>query len=282
MTLTDLLDAPARPPAPGRPPLPVPRRRPAGVRALIQIGRLFSLGLDVIRLTFRRHFQWRELIEQFWFVASVSMLPAALVAIPFGAVIALQLGSLTLQIGAQSFTGAASVLAVIQQASPIVTALIIAGAAGSAICADLGARTIREEIDAMSVLGVSPIQRLVVPRVWATMAVALLLNGMVSVVGVAGGYFFNVVVQGGTPGAYLSSFSALAQLSDLWVGELKAVIFGFIAAVVAAYRGLNPAAGPKGVGDAVNQSVVITFLLLFSVNVVITTLYLQLVPGKGA
>ena len=282
MTLTDLLDAPARPPAPGRPPLPVPKRRSAGVRALIQIGRLFSLGLDVIRLTFRRHFQWRELVEQFWFVASVSMLPAALVAIPFGAVIALQLGSLTLQIGAQSFTGAASVLAVIQQASPIVTALIISGAAGSAICADLGARTIREEIDAMSVLGVSPIQRLVVPRVWATMAVALLLNGKVSVVGVAGGYFFNVVVQGGTPGAYLSSFSALAQLSDLWVGELKALIFGFIAAVVAAYRGLNPAAGPKGVGDAVNQSVVITFLLLFSVNVVITTLYLQLVPGKGA
>ncbi|MEO9240656.1 MAG: ABC transporter permease [Jatrophihabitantaceae bacterium] len=252
------------------------------MRALAEVGRLFALGLDVARLSFRRPFQVRELIEQFWFIASVSMLPAALVAIPFGAVIALQLGSLTLQIGAQSFTGAASVLAVIQQASPIVTALIIAGAGGSAICADLGARTIREEIDAMAVLGVSPIHRLVVPRVLATMAVALLLNGLVSVVGVLGGYFFNVIMQGGTPGAYLSSFSALAQLSDLWVGELKAVIFGFIAAVVASYRGLHPAPGPKGVGDAVNQSVVITFLLLFSVNVVITTLYLQLVPGKGA
>ncbi|MDQ2956150.1 MAG: ABC transporter permease [Actinomycetota bacterium] len=259
-----------------------PRRPPAASRALAEVGRLFALGLDVVRLTFRRPFQWRELVEQFWFIASVSMLPAALVAIPFGAVIALQLGSLTLQIGAQSFTGAASVLAVIQQASPIVTALIIAGAGGSAICADLGARTIREEIDAMAVLGVSPIQRLVVPRVLASMLVALLLNGMVSVVGVLGGYFFNVVMQGGTPGAYLSSFSALAQLSDLWVGELKAVIFGFIAALVASYRGLHPAPGPKGVGDAVNQSVVITFLLLFSVNVVITTLYLQLVPGKGA
>ncbi|MGI8666157.1 MAG: MlaE family ABC transporter permease [Jatrophihabitans sp.] len=258
-------------------------KKPSGpARALAEVGRLFALALDVVRLTFRRPFQVRELIEQFWFVASVSMLPAALVAIPFGAVIALQLGSLTLQIGAQSFTGAASVLAVIQQASPIVTALIIAGAGGSAICADLGARTIREEIDAMAVLGVSPIQRLVVPRVLAAMLVALLLNGLVSVVGVLGGYFFNVIMQGGTPGAYLSSFSALAQLSDLWVGELKAVIFGFIAGVVAAYRGLHPAAGPKGVGDAVNQSVVITFLLLFSVNVVITTLYLQLVPGKGA
>ena len=90
--------------------------------------------------------------------------------IPFGAVIALQLGNLTRQLGAQSFTGAASVLAVIREASPIVTALLIAGAGGSAICADLGARKIREEIDAMEVLGIDPIQRLVVPRVLASHA----------------------------------------------------------------------------------------------------------------
>ncbi|WP_086786067.1 MlaE family ABC transporter permease [Crossiella equi] len=242
---------------------------------------MFALGLDTTRAMFKRPFQFREFIQQCWFIASVTILPTALVAIPFGAVIALQLGSLTRQIGAQSFTGAASVLAVIQQASPIVTALLIAGAGGSAICADLGSRKIRDEIDAMEVLGVSPIQRLVVPRVLAAMLVAVLLNGMVSVVGVLGGYFFNVVMQGGTPGAYLASFSALAQLPDLWISEIKALIFGFIAGIVAAYRGLNPAGGPKGVGDAVNQSVVITFLLLFFVNFVLTTVYLQLVPAKG-
>ena len=285
MTLEELLDGD---PDHGRvgviaPPSAVTtyRRPSAPTRMFTQIGRLFALGLDVIRLVFKRPFQVRELIEQFWFVASVSVLPAALVAIPFGAVIALQLGSLTLQIGAQSFTGAASVLAVIQQASPIVTALMISGAAGSAICADLGARTIRDEIDAMAVLGISPVQRLVVPRVLAAMLVAVLLNGVVSVVGVVGGYSFNVLLQGGTPGAYLSSFAALAQPSDLWVGELKALIFGFVAGIVAAYRGLNPSPGPKGVGDAVNQSVVITFLLTFMINLAITTVYLELFPAKG-
>ncbi len=251
-----------------------------GAGALRETGRLFALGLDVAVNIFRRPFQTREFIQQCWFVASVTILPTALVAIPFGAVIALQLGSLTQQLGAQSFTGAASVLAIIQQASPLVTALLVAGAGGSAICADIGARTIREEIDAMEVLGVSPIQRLIVPRVLAAMLIALLLNGMVSVVGVLGGYFFNVILQHGTPGAYLSSFSALAQLPDLWIGEIKAVIFGFIAGVVAAYRGLHPAPGPKGVGEAVNQSVVITFLLLFLVNFVLTVIYLQLVPSK--
>ncbi|HEX9337648.1 MAG TPA: ABC transporter permease [Pseudonocardiaceae bacterium] len=250
-------------------------------RALRQTGRLFALGVSVVRLTFRRPFQFREFVEQFWFVASVTILPTALVSIPFGAVIALHLGSLTQQLGAESFTGAASVLAIIQQASPLVTALLVAGAGGSAICADIGSRSIREEIDAMEVLGISPIQRLIVPRVLAMMLVAVLLNGMVSVVGVLGGYFFNVILQGGTPGAYLASFSALAQLSDLWISEIKAIIFGFIAGIVAAYRGLHPAGGPKGVGDAVNQSVVVTFLLLFFVNFVLTAIYLQLVPAKG-
>jgi phospholipid/cholesterol/gamma-HCH transport system permease protein len=247
-----------------------------------QAGRLFALFLDVARLTFRRPFQFREFIQQAWFVASVTIIPTALVAIPFGAVIALQLGDLARQVGAQSFTGSASVLAIVREASPIVCALLIAGAGGSAICADLGSRKIRDEIDAMEVLGISPVQRLVVPRVLACTLVAVALNGLVCVVGVAGGYFFNVVLQHGTPGAYLSSFSALAQLPDLYTGELKAFIFGIIAAVVASYKGLNAGGGPKGVGDAVNQSVVITFLMLFFVNFVITAVYFQVVPAKGS
>ncbi len=251
----------------------------AGVR---QSGRLFALFLDVGRLTFRRPFQFREFIQQAWFIASVTILPTALVAIPFGAVIALQLGNLTRQLGAQSFTGAASVLAIIREASPIVCALLIAGAGGSAICADLGSRKIRDEIDAMEVLGISAVQRLVVPRVLACMVVAMALNGVVSVVGVGGGYFFNVVLQNGTPGAYLASFSSLAQIQDLWAGEIKALIFGAIAAIVAAYKGLNAGGGPKGVGDAVNQSFVVTFLLLFFVYFVLTAVYLQVVPAKGS
>jgi phospholipid/cholesterol/gamma-HCH transport system permease protein len=248
-----------------------------GVR---QAGSLFALFLDVGRMTFKRPFQAREFIQQAWFIASVTIFPTMMVSIPFGAVIALELGTLSRQIGAQSFTGAASVLAIIREASPIVCALLIAGAGGSAICADLGSRKIRDEIDAMEVLGISPVQRLVVPRVLACVLVAVALNGLVCVVGVAGGYFFNVVLQQGTPGAYIASFTALAQLPDLWIGLIKALIFGLIAAIVAAYKGVNAGGGPKGVGDAVNESVVITFLLLFIVNLVLSAIYLQLIPPK--
>ena len=274
---------PLRPAPAGTGPETANMTAPAPItRALTPVGRLFGLGVDVVRNTFRPPFQLREYIEQTWFVTKVSALPTALFTIPFGATIALLLADLTRQFGAQSQTGAGSVLAIVQQAAPIVTALLISGAGGSAVCADLGARTIREEIAAMEVLGISPVQRLVVPRVLAMATTAVVLNGLATVVGVAGGYFFNVVVQGGTPGAYIASFSAIAQVSDIVVSEIKAALFGFTAGIVAAYRGLNPPPGPKGVGDAVNQSVVISFVLVFLINLVLTSLYLELVPPKGS
>jgi phospholipid/cholesterol/gamma-HCH transport system permease protein len=192
----------------------------------------------------------------------------------------LQAGNFLVLFGSLDRLGGFFVLASVREFAPFVTAVILAGVAGTAITADLGARKIREELDAMMVLGIDPIQRLVVPRVLACMMVAVFLNGLVSVVGVAGGYVFNVVLQDGTPGAYLASFTALAQLPDLWQGMAKALIFGLIAAIVAAYKGMNAAGGPKGVGDAVNESVVITFMLLFVVNFVMSAIYFQLVPPK--
>jgi phospholipid/cholesterol/gamma-HCH transport system permease protein len=253
---------------------------PAGA-VLRETGSFAAMSLDTFRAMFKWPFQWREFIQQCWFVASVSILPTTLVSIPFGAIIALQVGGLVRQLGAQSLNGGASVIAVVREAGPIVTALLIAGAAGSAICADLGARKIRDEIDAMEVLGISALHRLVVPRVLATMVVSVLLNGLVSVVGVAGGYFFSVIVQHGSPGPYLASFTELAQLPDLIQAEIKAVIFGLVAGLVASYKGLTAGGGPKGVGDAVNQSVVFTFMLLFVINFVASSVYAAAVPQKG-
>jgi phospholipid/cholesterol/gamma-HCH transport system permease protein len=244
-------------------------------------GGLFAFMLDVTVALFRRPFQLKEFLQQAWFIVTVTIIPTALVSIPFGAVIALQVGGLIKQFGAQSFTGSASVLAVVREAGPIATALLIAGAAGSAIAADFGARKIREELDAMMVLGIDPIQRLVVPRVLACMLIAMFLNGLVSIVGVAGGYVFNVILQNGTPGAYIASFTALAQLPDMYQGLIKAVVFGYLAAIVASYKGMNAKGGPKGVGDAVNEAVVITFVMLFIVNFFISAVYIQLVPPKG-
>ncbi|MCW2781357.1 MAG: hypothetical protein JWR35_1806 [Marmoricola sp.] len=236
---------------------------------------------DVTKKVFTTPFQWREFIEQAWFITSVCLMPTILVSIPFGAVISLQVGNLTGQLGAQSFAGATAVLAVVREAAPIAAALIIAGAAGSAICSDMGARKIREEIDAMEVLGIDPIERLIVPRALATVFVSLMINGLVIGAGIGGGYFFTVVIQGGSAGAFLSSFTALASLPDLYISMVKAMVFGFLAAIVGAYKGLNAGGGPSGVGRAVNESVILAFMLLFFLNSIITAIYFQLVPQSG-
>jgi phospholipid/cholesterol/gamma-HCH transport system permease protein len=241
---------------------------------------MFALALDGLRRTWDVRQWWPEYVAQCWFVAKVTSVPVVLVSIPFGMVIALQVGSFNRQLGADAATGAAMVLAIVREISPVATALLIAGAGGSAMTADLGSRKIRDEIDAMEVMAVNPVHRLVTPRLWAAATVNVLLVPLVSVAGLAGGFFFNVVVQGVTAGAYFSGFTALVQLADLWSALVKAFVFGLIAAMVACYKGLYAKGGPKGVGDAVNQAVVVTFILIFFANFVLTTLYFTLVPQK--
>lgn len=133
----------------------------------------------------------------------------------------------------------------------------------------------------MEVLGIDPIARLVAPRVAATVFVAMMINGIVIAAGIGGGYFFTVIVQGGSAGAFLSSFTALASLTDLYVAMVKCAIFGYLAAIVGAYKGLRAGGGPSGVGRAVNESVIVAFMLLFFLNAIITAIYFQLVPQAG-
>ncbi|HEX4252493.1 MAG TPA: ABC transporter permease [Pseudonocardia sp.] len=252
--------------------------------SFVTAGRILVMSASSLRYLVtglvRGEFQYKEFISQAWFVVGVAVIPTLLVAVPFGVIISIQIGSLAQQVGATSFIGAANGLGVIRQGAPIVVALLLAGAVGSAICSDLGARTIREEIDAMEVLGISPIQRLVVPRILATMLVGILLCGVVAFAGVLTGFLFNVLAQGGTPGSYIASFAAFAQPADLALAEVKSALFGVLVALVACYKGLNAKGGPKGVADAVNATVVLSVVLLFAVNVVITEIYAALVPQR--
>ncbi|GAA4082615.1 MlaE family ABC transporter permease [Nocardioides kongjuensis] len=228
---------------------------------------------------FTRRFHFREFVSQAWFITTVSFGPALLVSIPFCVVIIFQVNQLLIQIGAVDLAGAGAAVAVVREIGPIVSVLVVAGAGATAICADLGSRKIREEIDAMVTLGIDPIERLVVPRVVASTLVGVALNGMVTVVGLVGGYFFSVVLQGATPGLYLSDLTLLVGLPDFLASEAKAAVFGLLAGLTACYLGLNAKGGPKGVGEAVNQTVVFAFMLLFAANSVISALFLQIKLG---
>lgn len=245
------------------------------------MGGIGLMSSHVAKASLTTRFQLREFVEQAWFIVSVTLMPTVLVSIPFGAVISLQVGSLTGQLGAQSFAGATAVLAVVREAAPIAAALIIAGAAGSAICADMGSRKIREEIDALEVLGIDPVVRLVTPRVQACVFVSIMINGIVIAAGILGGYFFTVTIQHGSAGAFLSSFTALATLPDLYVAMIKAGLFGYVAAIIGAYNGLNSGGGPSGVGRSVNESVIVAFMVLFVLNALISAIYFQVIPQDG-
>ncbi|MDT7733809.1 MAG: phospholipid/cholesterol/gamma-HCH transport system permease protein, partial [Mycobacterium sp.] len=169
---------------------------PNGISGAMQaVGGLFAMSADAVRFVFRRPFQTREFLEQSWFVARVALAPTLLVAIPFTVLVSFILNILLRELGAADLSGAGAAFGAVTQLGPLVTVLIVAGAGATAMCADLGSRTIREEIDALEVLGINPVQRLVTPRMLAAGLVALLLNSLVVIIGIIGGYVFSVFVQ---------------------------------------------------------------------------------------
>lgn len=259
------------------------RRHP--LASLTTVGDQFVLGVRTVQLLFldlvTGRFQWQEFVRQGAFMAGTAVLPTVLVALPIGVTLSIQFALLAGQVGATSLAGAASGLAVIRQAASLVAAVLMAAAVGSAITADLGSRTMREETDAMEVMGVSVIQRLVVPRFVAAIMIGVALTGVVCFVGFLASFLFNVYFQNGAPGSFVATFASFATTGDMIVALVKAVIFGAIVAVVSCQKGLSTKGGPTGVANSVNAAVVESILLLMVVNVAISQLYIMLFPEWG-
>ncbi|MGX1777439.1 MlaE family ABC transporter permease [Nocardia brasiliensis] len=250
------------------------------------LGRLVALAIEAVRGAvgdlIRGHFQWRETVQQAWYLITVTALPAVLMAVPFGVVVSVQVGNLIHQLGADSLLGAAGGLGVIQQGAPLATGLLLGGAGTATIAADLGARTIREEIDALRTMGISPVHRLVIPRLVAMLFVAPLLNILIIFVGVLAGYAVATGAQGVTPGSYWATFGAFSTLTDVAISIGKALVFGFLVVVIGCQRGLEAKGGPRGVADGVNASVVLSVVAIAVVNVGMTQLLSMFYPTKVA
>jgi phospholipid/cholesterol/gamma-HCH transport system permease protein len=242
------------------------------------LGGFLAMALDTFVCMFRRPFSWREYLLQTWFVARVSLVPTLMLSIPFTVLTVFTFNVLLVEFGAADFSGTGASLGTVNQTGPIVTVLVVAGAGATAMCADLGARTIREELDALRVMGINPIQSLVVPRVLAATTVALLLSSLVILVGLAGGFAFSVYFQHVTPGAFVAGMTLITGLSDVVVALIKATLFGLTAGLIACYMGISVGGGPAGVGNAVNETVVFSFVALFVINVVVTAVGFEVTP----
>ncbi|WP_423793492.1 MlaE family ABC transporter permease [Mycobacterium nebraskense] len=235
-------------------------------------------------LTGKALFRWPlhggELIVQCWFLLRVTILPTMMAAIPLTVLLTFTLNVLLAEFGAADISGAGAALGAVTQLGPLTTVLVVAGTGSTAICADLGARTIREEIDALEVMGIDPIRRLVLPRVLAATFVAGLLNSLVIIVGLVGSFTFSVYLQHVSGGAFLSTVTLVTGLPEVIIATVKAISFGLIAGLVGCYRGLTVSGGAKGVGVAVNETVVLCVIALFAVNVVLTTIGVRFGSGR--
>jgi phospholipid/cholesterol/gamma-HCH transport system permease protein len=247
--------------------------------AFTQVGDLVILSARTLRAAIVPPFPYgEELVGQFLFALRLSWFPllVSTVALSFGAP-GLQAANFLTLIGALDRLGGFFVLAAIRQIAPLVTAVVVAGVAGTAITADLGARKIREELDALQVLGVDPIKNLVVPRFLALMLITGLLDIYALVFGISGGIITELLYKQPLGGFFATLFSN-ASITDLWGSVLKCTLFGAIIAVVCSYKGMTASGGAAGVGRAVNQAVVISFMGVFAFNYAFTQTLLATNP----
>ena len=223
-----------------------------------------------------------ELADQFYFTLRLCWFPLLI------STFALCLGAPGLQaagplqiFGALDRLGGFFVLTAIRWIGPVVTAVVVAGVAGTAITADLGARKIREELDALQVLGVDPVKNLVVPRFLALMMVTALLDIFAIVFGLSAGIAAELLYHQ-TLGGFFATLFSNASVTDLWGSVLMCTMFGAIIAIVCSYKGMTASGGAAGVGRAVNQAVVIAMVGVFAFNYVFTAVLLATNPELQA
>ncbi|EHN10678.1 putative ABC-transporter integral membrane protein [Patulibacter medicamentivorans] len=248
--------------------------------AAVELADLAALAAATVRCWFTPPFGWwGEAVAQGWLLVRRTLIPTmlSLFAFGFGAV-AVQGGGFVSELGAADRMGALFSVASLREFVPFVTGMVVAGVAGTAICADLGARRVREELDALAVIGVDAVRTLVAPRVLALMVITPALNIVGLVLATLSG-LAAVGAFGGTTGGFLASFQAGFTLPDLIANVVKTTVFGFIIGIVCAHKGMNASGGSEGVGRAVNQAVVIAFIAIFVFNYAFNATYQAALPS---
>ena len=219
-----------------------------------------------------------EFVSQFLFALKLCWFPLLVSTVAFGyGAPGLQAGNFLILFGSLDRLGGFFVITSVREFAPFVTAVIMAGVAGTAITADLGARKVREELDALQVLGVDPVKNLVVPRFLALMIVTGLFDVFAILAGLFGGVLATLTFDAPL-GPFFATLLTNASTTDLWGSVVKCTMYGAIIAIVSCYKGMTASGGAEGVGRAVNQGVVITFLGIFAFNYVFTQTLLATHP----
>jgi phospholipid/cholesterol/gamma-HCH transport system permease protein len=239
---------------------------------LSEMGRVLMFLGQTLRLTFSSPFYVKSVLKQMEVIGVNSVPVVMTTAISTGMVLALQSYTGFKRFGAESLIGAVVSLSMTRELGPVLTGLMVAGRAGASMAAELGTMKVTEQIDALTTLATNPMKYLVVPRFVASTVMMFFLTILGMMIGVTGGYFVGVKVLGTNPVTYYNQSVNNTEMTDIWYGLVKALVFGAVVGLIGCYKGFNTEGGAEGVGKATTGAVVISCMLILILDYFLSAL----------
>lgn len=242
-----------------------------GFRLLMSLGRsgLFLIHILICRPRFKKSFPL--LIEQLYFIGVLSLVIIALSGLFIGMVVGLQGYNTLDKFGASQQLGQLVALSVVRELGPVVTALLFAGRAGSALTAEIGLMKSTEQLSSMEMMGVDPLWRIISPRFWGGFITMPLLAIIFSAIAIWGGYLVGVVWLGVDSGTFWSAMQASVNFHDDIVnGIIKSIVFGGVVTWIAVFQGYDTVPTAQGIGRATTRTVVYSSLAVLGLDFVLT------------
>jgi phospholipid/cholesterol/gamma-HCH transport system permease protein len=244
------------------------------LQPLATIGAIAAFFGDVLRTAATQPRYVGETIRIMWVLVGRCIIPVGLAVAPVGAVISLQGLELFRMFGLDRMLSSLLGTAIFREYSPALASVMVAAQAGSSIAARIGTMRVRGQIDALAVMSVDPMRYVVVPGVIACAVVTPLLNVLTNILGVASGWVFAVPLGGVDHGAFMEHLTAQVTPADLWIGLGKCVLFGTSVGLIAGYLGMKVKGGAEAVGQAANDTVTQTIVLILLVDYVVSMMLL--------
>ncbi len=247
---------------------------------LLTLGHFFIFAWAGVKSIFQKPYRWEEIFKQLEFVGNKSVIIIFLTGMFTGLALSLQIYLGFSMVGAPNLVGPTVALGIFRELGPVLSGLIVAARAGGAMAAQLGTMRVSEQIDAIKVMGVDPVQYLVGPRIIASVISLPLLCGFFDFVAMAGSHLLCVNVLEIDAAIFWDKIREWINPSDVTQGLIKAGFFGLIFSVICTYRGYYTTGGAKGVGESTNRGVVVSMVAIIISDYVLTNfirLYFQLV-----
>ncbi len=255
-----------------KPPGPATRLMGAVANFFDAIGSFLILTTKTLLWMVRPPYRPSQLFGAMDFIGVQSVFIVALTGVFSGMVLALQTVQSLRQFSAEGVVGSVVAISLTREISPVFAALMVTARAGSAMAAELGNMRVTEQIDALTTMGVSPVQYLLSPRMIASVLMVPLLCILYTCVGMAGSWLVAVEWLSVDPGIFISNIEKYLALDDFWMGEIKAAVFGFLISAISCHQGFYASGGAKGVGEATTRAVVQSAVALLIMNYIITSL----------